>query len=397
MAVESVLTRPGLVATADVSDIKIREGIGSRAMPSKHALHHTANSYGLAGITNGIPNMGAMPKPGALLLFEPLYDAVYCNAGRRSSACNYVFIETPPLHTNEPWPVATNRYVTIHSHCRSWPVLEGGNGSTSVVRIHDAATGIGLNYGLPVVFGPNQTMFTWEANDAPGNGWLTGLNVLEASETDPFWYRCNVNVSDVVNAVLPQHQVGAPLKRLATAAIAMQGYLTYDQYINPRPALFQYHSYPAESGVGQPRHGNTSAMALQISVFASCVIAMAARNNPRIEVPGNTPLMGVALYIDDWNLIYLILGTVVASQALLGLIAALIASRVQVRGRSNLAMASLLAPTLPSARDSWACVAGGRELAAAIEPAKLAYVARAEGGYNMETRGADDAVAADAE
>ncbi|PHH62962.1 hypothetical protein CDD81_6387 [Ophiocordyceps australis] len=392
MAVESVLTRPGLVAAADVSEIKMSRSemkmgeLGrSGATPSIHALHHTANSYGLAGITNGIPSWGAMPKPGALLLFEPLYDLVYCNTSASQSMCSYVFIETPPLHSNEAWPVATNRHVTVRTRCKSWPVIEGGNGRASSVRIFDSAADMGLHFSLPALYGPDQTMYIWEPGRLPSDDWNI-VTALEASETDAFWYHCNVSVGGVANALLPQHQVGVPLKRLATAAIAMQGYLSYELNRSQINQVMQYHSYPAESVVGEPRHGNTSAMALQMAVFASCVIAMTARNNPRIELPGNVPLMGVALYIEDWHRIYLILGITVASQAVLGLIAALIASRVQVRGRSNLAMASLLAPALPAARHGWACVAGGCELAAAIEPAKLAYAARAEGGYSMEMR-----------
>jgi len=79
-------------------------------------------------------------------------------------------------------------------------------------------------------------------------------------------------VGNVLNATLPQHEVGLSIPNMSSVAIPLQGYC-------PRsfvPGSMQHQVYSSESTYGQPQGGYNNGMGLLISRFAVGVITAAA-------------------------------------------------------------------------------------------------------------------------
>ena len=78
---------------------------------------------------------------------------------------------------------------------------------------------------IPYAGGSNQTTFITNPNTYDCGPGCSTVHAFEASDTRPWWYECNITVSPVNNATLPQHQMGQPLAHMAAAGIALQGHV----------------------------------------------------------------------------------------------------------------------------------------------------------------------------
>jgi hypothetical protein len=244
-----------------------------------------------------------------------------------TSSCQYVLHESSTdsiLNTNiKTITVATARSIKVWAACNSWVVTTGGSGIDSRITI-------ATNVGDPTVQVPpggiNQTTFMTNTTLSCGPG-CSIVTAFEASEASPWYYSCNVTVESVTGATLPEHEIGARLRNLASGAIALQGYEVSSFVQDSR---FQFQIYPAESIFGTPRHGKTESMAMMMTRFAVGVVAVAAENNGRLTVQGLVPMAGLAIRVEHWNYIHMILLITAGMQLLLGLVAALVASRVVI-------------------------------------------------------------------
>ena len=271
----------------------------------------------------------------------------------------YIFYESSPDIATNPngLSITTNRTVNATSTCRSWPVVDGGDGSKHNITVM-LDSGKRKEYAFfPIAAGSNQTTYVTRPSKTCGDG-CASIYALEASSQDPFFYKCNVTIGKVANAMRREHEIGIDLRNMAANAIALQGYavssLTNDTDL-------QYQTYPAQAIYGAPQNGSTIGMEFLMAQFAMGVVAVAAQNNPTLILPGDQPQAGVMLNVSDWKYVHLILGLTGGIQLILFLITAFLANKVVVKDKSHLAVARLLAPMV-SKLGSSGSMATGREI-----------------------------------
>jgi hypothetical protein len=282
--------------------------------------------------------------------------------------------------------VATRRHVAASTACQSWKVTSGGDGLQSSITVAD---GRNTTHGpIPALNGPGQNIFMFDPKDprASGNNWAI-ISVLEASSSKPWFYICNATFGTVANAAVKQHQLGSDVTRLATQAIALQGYGSSVVGMTNSTDKLQFQSYPVNTLYGNKRRGDAIWMGSTISYFAVGAIGGLAIKSPLIDVPGMEPLKSATVEVSSWQHVYMILGFTVGFQAFLSIISITISNRVQVITRSHLAMATLLQPIVQDL-DAATITADGEQIAKLMGPhAMLAYTADDSGVYRVERVG----------
>ncbi|GAB0137373.1 hypothetical protein EsDP_00005641 [Epichloe bromicola] len=331
-----VPTRPGVVSVPDLSTLqtsKLSSPSNSTSMSqTENSLRYTANSYGMVGLAAGIYWNGLdPPKPGTL--FNPDISPISC----LNTTCSSWFYEATTANESYYLMAASNRSVSTSSTCQSWKVSKGGSGNTDTITIAD---GKNTMIRVPTKNGPLQTTFIVDPHTDQHIGWSI-VNAFEASAADPWFYRCNVSVAPVNNAVIPEHQLGDDLKFMAPAAIALQGYGSSTLGTNVTDRI-QFQSYPAETFLGSACYGNSSLMGFQTSAFAAGVILATAQSNSNLNVTGQMPLKGITLDVNHWSYVHLILGLIMGLQLLFALISIFLSNMVMVRDHSHLGEATLL-------------------------------------------------------
>ena len=259
----------------------------------------------------------------------------------------YVFLDSAPQSLGtKGTSVYTNRTINSTWNCQSWPVIQGGNGTVANLTVlQDASGGQPLNVTLPFVGGTDQTTFLTTPHVTCGTG-CSVVEAFEASLTQPWFYKCNITVGEVMNATLhPAHDVGPSLRNMASAAIALQGYGLKSSV----PGTTQYQVYPSESAYGQPQGGYNDGMGSLIARFSIGVVTAAAQYSNQsqwLTVPGLQPQIGNQLGVSSWLYIYLILGLLVGAQGVGFVVVAFWANRVLVKDESVFSIATLLRPIM---------------------------------------------------
>lgn len=218
-------------------------------------------------------------------------------------------------------------------------ITEGGQGTGTQITL---STEIGAQT-IPAFSegGIDQTTFLTNTSRSCGSGCRI-ISALEASETSPWYYECEVTVGAVMGATLSEHQVGNQLRNMASAGIALQGYAASSL---KNATDLQYYSYPAESIFGMPLGGNVDSMAYVLARFAIGVLAVTAQNNLPITVSGMIPTRGQHLEVDDWGYISGILIFLAGLQLFLEVAAITLARKIVPPPRgSSMMVARLLQP-----------------------------------------------------
>ncbi|KAF4337899.1 hypothetical protein FBEOM_8264 [Fusarium beomiforme] len=305
----TAILHPGNVTIADMSNI-VTNNILSKGSKNNSqalgALRYTANSYGTIALGVVWGTYSDIPKPGSL--WDNSDPSIFING----KSCKYVFQETASRPKTYDLVVTTNRSVEATGYCQSWRVLKGGDGNLMTITIDDDKK---TQVNITAANGVNQTTFMFDAAGPQGETW-SEVTAFEASSSDPWFYRCNVTVAPVVNAMRKEHYIGTNITSLATSAIALQGYGASS--LGPTNSDQQFQSYPAESTYGMPVNGSTEDMGQTMASFTIGVIAVTAQPPDGISVPGMRPQQGVVLQITKWMYVHLILGLSLGLQLLLG-------------------------------------------------------------------------------
>lgn len=282
-------------------------------------------------------DLDVVPTPGTL--WTPADPLMFC----RDKMCEYIFRESSPRYwdseTADPLTVFTARRINSSATCKSWTVIDGGQGIGPHITL-DTENGAQA-VSVPTNGGVDQTTFLTNTSRSCGPGCRI-VSAFEASEVSPWYYECEVTVGTVTGATLPEHQVGDDLRSMASAGIALQGY-AISSFVND--TSLQYFSYPAESIFGVPLRGDTNSMAYILARFAIGVLAVTAQNNLPITVSGMVPMRGQHLEVDDWVYVSSILIFVASLQLILELAAIILARKVVVPPKgSSIVIARLLQP-----------------------------------------------------
>ncbi|KAM3501467.1 hypothetical protein MY10362_005521 [Beauveria mimosiformis] len=379
------ITKPGLVSIADLNDIQ-----GSRVLAASKKRHETedvnsrrysANLYGQFGSTFDEGGLDQAPKPGALYNAEqpqvfyskelPLDSdgsdgSAATKPGDNGNAYSYTYFfwENTVANASYTATVASNRSVTVAASCDSYKVVAVGNGSSSNITVR-FKNGEDVYY-LPVANGGSQILYLHDpATDA--NDTRSQVNAFEPSDTDPWFYTCQVSVGNVTNGFLPQHYMGTNFTRYIPPAIALQGYgaSASDIGLSNTTTNYQFQSYPLQTFFGQPASGSGVYMAALVSRYAINALAVGALFSSNVDVPGMEPQRAIQLEITKWRYVHVIVGLTVGVQLIIHLVAVLVANRVQVREQRSLATASLLRPLLAGVSER-ASMARGKQIAKLI-------------------------------
>lgn len=337
--------------------------------------------FGQVGLGFGVDSVDNIPGPGAL--YNPDLPQVYYsfplpadsndNGGDGSTAnetvddgntysYTYVFFEATVANATYVGTVASNRSVEVTASCDGYKVVAGGSGLSSnfTARLEDGDEEV----YLPVANGGAQILYLHDPATDANDTW-SQVSAFEPSDTDPWYYVCQVSVGNVTNGALREHYMGANFTRYVPPAIALQGYGASAAGLTNTTTNYQFQSYPAQTYFGRPARGRGVRMAELVSRCAANAVAAAAQSNPNVDAPGMAPQRGIQLEITKWRYVHIILGLTVGVQLVVHLAAVFVANRVQVREQRSLATATLLRPLLAGVGHR-ANLARGRQIAKLI-------------------------------
>ncbi|CAG1964369.1 unnamed protein product [Fusarium graminearum] len=336
---------PGNVSIANMSAVQPLGFVFSDSQ-SRSDQEYAANMYGAMSLTYLTGVRGLEPQIGDLRLASD--PNLFCDI----DGCDFMFVESsvpsdPEKELSEmsswqPIMVATPRKIAISTKCDSYPVISGGDGSSTEIEYRKNATNgkaqETVRVKVPLTAETEQTIFITNTSTTCGPGCST-VTALETSAKDPWFYSCNTTVGVVTNATIPEHQVPEYVRIMVSHAIALQGFLANSSFNTDD---LQYQVYPAQSPFGTPLQGTAPAMELTVSRFAAGVIAMMARVNDAIVVDGFPPTKGWSLNVDHWNYILIILAVIVSFQFMFSVVVVFMATKVVMPHGGATSMAKVL-------------------------------------------------------
>jgi hypothetical protein len=195
------------------------------------------------------------------------------------------------------------------------------------------------------------------------------VQAFESSDTDPWYYKCNITVGITLGDAQNLSYVSDEMAQIAASAIAQTGFVDGDGETG--------NIYPPESPWGVPLEGDASLMGSSLSTFAIGAIDGASVQNKFAWYDGMTPSPGVVLEVGHQKLFYAILGAITGAHLFFLLLVAYLANSVKVGPEGALSMALLLRP-IADALDG---VSGGKENQA-LKDAKKNTMIRYEKGPN---------------
>lgn len=359
---------PKVLATANKHNLTV--DVNSR--------RYSANTFGQLGLSFAIGSADSMPRPGALYspdlpqLFYPSTPTYQPDSTTNGTGDNgddghvysytLFFYETNVANASYYGTVASNRSVTVTASCDSYKVVAGGNGMSPNITVrydNDDEE----NY-LPVANGGSQILYLHDPATEANDTW-SRVSAFEPSDTDPWFYECDVYVGNVTNGVIREHYMGANFTRYVPPAIALQGYGASDVGVTNTTTNYQFQSYPAQTYFGQAAEGVGARMAELVSRYAAGTIAACATANSNVDARGMTPQRAIQLEITKWRYVHIIIGLTMGVQLVIHLGVVLVANRVQVREQRGLSTASLLRPLLAGVGDR-ASMARGKQIAKLI-------------------------------
>jgi hypothetical protein len=250
----------------------------------------------------------------------------------------YVFTEYPSDSTSQVGMFYSNRSITTRSECEVYTVMNNSDGSSSTFNYTEDGITQTMQFQS---LGPNSTTY-YTSPDLPDCGpRCASVCAFENNGEAAFYYECQVNVSDVANATLPEHVVPDSHAKMAAGAIALQGYQALG-------SAKQYQTFPSQSIYGSAQNGSSDGMAVLMRSFAIGVFVAADRAMSTIDPPASEllPGQGVKLSMDNPRGMYAIFATLAAVHFLLFVLGAFFANRVLVVDDNYLAIAILLQPVI---------------------------------------------------
>jgi hypothetical protein len=291
------------------------------------------------GVNNSIyiPNAGEIYQPtGAMLWYD-----------RSNSSVKFIFYDAPNDTTVGLLAVYSNRTLEVNYACESFKVIENGNGTSNDI-VAEQLGNITLSQTVP----DSMTYSTYQDYQCADNVRCSTVTAFESSETNPWYYICNVTLGQTYNDPQNVSFISDYMAQIATASIAQIG---YTDYVGIASQI-----YPTGSPWGIPQGGNASEVGLVMATYALGTIAGATIYNPLTQYLGMAPKQGVILQVGHPYLFYLIIGLIVICHFVFVVVVAWLANRVMVGPEGHLSMGMLLRDIT----DALAGVSGGVENAA---------------------------------
>ncbi|ESZ89893.1 hypothetical protein SBOR_9718 [Sclerotinia borealis F-4128] len=327
---ESYLFTPGNVTIPDMGHFY---PLGNNTKPQSEDEEYTAHAYGGLAWNLGIgTSVSDLPSQGEI--YQGLTGNYTVWSDQPNDKMIFVFTEYSSISSQNigALGIYTNRTLDMHYSCSSHQITGNGNGSSaSNITVQD----IGSVFVSSFV--PNgTTFFTDWPNSCPDIPRCSIIQAFEASNTDPWYYRCNITLGSTQNDPRNISFISDEMSYTAASAIANTGYSNYEYQ--------ETTSYPQKTIWGTPMRGNVSSMGNQIAAFGLSSISGAAAFNPSTFYAGDEPHTGFALAINHSYFFLLIVLLIPMVQFVMCFGIAVWANRVLVQDNAYIGMSLLLRP-----------------------------------------------------
>jgi hypothetical protein len=189
----------------------------------------------------------------------------------------YVFTESPADSTSIIGEFYSNRSITTSSLCEAFPVIENLNASSST--LHYIENGTTQEMQFQDLIPASITYYTSPNLQDCGSRCASVYALENNGAAASFYYKCHINVSEVANATVLQHNVSDTNARIAAGAIALQGYQAQDEFN-------QSQTFPASQSIyGRGQNGNSTGMAEMLRKFAIGVFVASDNVPPNVAPP----------------------------------------------------------------------------------------------------------------
>ncbi|KAG9230054.1 hypothetical protein BJ875DRAFT_168895 [Amylocarpus encephaloides] len=299
---------------------------------------YTAHLYGGLPTNYGVNFSGTAPVPGQLYTSRDSF--VFWNNRTTQNQMEYYFYDSPPASINlwSSYATVTSRMVAAEYKCKSYQVTGNGTGNSTNIIVEDVGdVFISHKSANSITFFTEKETNT--TNNQCGSPRCSIVEAFEASDTDPWYYKCNITVTPTANDPDNITYISDKMAAIAGSAIAQIGYTDDGQ---------EAQIYPKGSYWGEPVGGDESAIGSLIATYALGSLAMAAIYNPPRTHWGMAPTQGNLLVVGHRYFFYIILGLIAACHFLFLLIVAVLANKAKIGPDSHLEMSLLLRPIAES-------------------------------------------------
>lgn len=248
-----------------------------------------------------------------------------------NSYMEFIFQDSPENQSLGTFSVYTNRTINITYTCESYIVSKNGNGTSDSIEVDKIGP-----ITLPQTVPSSTTFWTNSSHICGKNERCTRIEAFESSETNPWYYQCEITLGKTFNDPLNISFVSDYMAYISTAAIAQVGYTDYTGVASQ--------IYPQDSPWGYPNNGSVNDMGSTMATFALGAIAGATMYNPYTSYTGMAPQQGQCLQVGHPYFFYLMLGLICGCHFIFIIIVAIYTNRVLVGPESHLSMALLLRP-----------------------------------------------------
>jgi hypothetical protein len=301
---------------------------------------------------------------------QPSSPTIYYN--KDYTTFSYVFEDSNPSNTD--LTLLTHRNISVTASCVELEILEGGNGSSSIITYLDENR---RRRTLNVArVGPGAMTYIGVLNSTCGPR-CSNIMALQSSNGDtipsPSFFSCQNTMTPVSgieryllgNATEAAFQMPEPQARMLAGAIGWTGFnfTAGDTY--------QYVRYPTQSWWSPNFPANATRIALNIMEYSVGAVASFDYNGPRSNVTGYFPVPAQEVDI-QWKWSATILGVIpfVHLVALFCVIAW--GNSAIIRDASCLSTAKLLRPIVEKLGES-GCLLSGQEIAEELATARVKY------------------------
>jgi hypothetical protein len=189
------------------------------------------------------------------------------------------------------------------------------------------------------------------------------------------FFNCSTTVSTVQNATLQQHTISDSLAERAASSIGSNSVWT--PYPEEKMA-YQSDVFSSASrwGIWGNSTGKDAAIIAEYNVarYAIGSIAILDLLNPRIEIDGERPWVGVFLQV-KWRWVWITIGFLLCGQLILGIGTVIVANTVYCKDESFLSTSRLLRPLMVRMEETGSA-ATGDEIAGLFGNTHLRYGVR---------------------
>lgn len=281
----------------------------------------------------------------------------------------YAFREYNPEH--QGLVAITNRTISVTATCNAYPIVRGQSGLERDIDIFNTTDGKSMTISDVSVRGPGATVWanpradinkeaTWTCYLGPRCAMIAGFQFIDPEHDEKgngTLFQCAVNVGEVKNAQVPEHEIEDRIAYIAAGSIGLDGY-------SDDPQQWLYQRYFLGTTFGRRVNGNVTEMAYLVSRFSIGAIATLDMDNPKVKIVGMKPWSGV-LFKVYWWMLGTILGSICGVQLVFGLAAVFISNTVIVKDDSYLATARLLRPLVERLGPS-GCALTGKDIASTL-------------------------------